>query len=99
VADAQALLSTMDALKAKLGSGVIVLATVQDGRVNLAASVSRDLVDRLDAGALVRDVGQQVGARGGGRRDSARAGGGERVDALPVALAAVAGWVGSRIGA
>ena len=95
-ADAKALRETMDQLKNKLGRVVVVLATVDGGKVRLAAGVTRDLTDRLKAGELVNFVAEQVGGRGGGRPDMAQAGG-ENPDALPAALASVRDWVAERL--
>ena len=92
-ADPKSLLTTLDQLKNKLGRAVIVLAAVHEGKVALIAGVTSDLTDKLRAGDLVKWVGEQVGARGGGRPDMARAGGGERPEALPAALKGVSEWV------
>ena len=92
------LLQTLDALKAELASAVIVLGAVEDGRVNLIAGVTRDLLDRIKAPDLIKALAPSVGAKGGGRPDMARAGGGDRPDALPAALDSVTGWVASRLG-
>ena len=97
--DSKGLLTTLDALKARLGSAVIVLGQVDSGKVNLIAGVTKDLTHKLKAGELVASVGAKVGARGGGRPDMARAGGGERPDALPDALESVASWVAERVAA
>ena len=64
--------------------------------MSLIAGVTKNLTDRFQAGEVIGFVGAQVGARGGGRPDMARAGGGDRPDALPDALASVAGWVEQR---
>ncbi|AIX72765.1 MULTISPECIES: alanine--tRNA ligase [Mixta] len=91
------LLRTMvDDLKNQLGSAVIVLATVADGKVSLIAGVTKDLTDRVKAGELVGAVAQQVGGKGGGRPDMAQAGGTD-AQALPAALASVESWVVSRL--
>jgi alanyl-tRNA synthetase len=74
-ADAKSLRDAVDQLKSKLGSSVIVLATVQDGKVVLVAGVSADLLDRMKAGEIAGAVAAQVGGRGGGRADFAQAGG------------------------
>jgi alanyl-tRNA synthetase len=95
--DAKALLNTLDALKSKLGSAVIVLGQVADGKVNLIAGVTKDVTDRVKAGDVIAMVGAQVGARGGGRPDMARAGGGDRPDALADALSSVTAWVAQRV--
>jgi alanyl-tRNA synthetase len=92
-ADPKSLLTTLDQLKNKLGSGVVVLGAVHEGRVALIAGVTSDLTDRIRAGDVVKFVGEQTGARGGGRPDMARAGGGDRPEALPAALASVPGFV------
>ena len=96
-ADAKALRETMDRLKDKLKHAVIVLATVDAGRVQLAAGVTADVLagGKLKAGELVNFVAQQVGGKGGGKPDLAMAGGSD-APALPAALASVAGWVGER---
>jgi alanyl-tRNA synthetase len=71
--DQKALLSTLDTLKNKLGSAVIVLGQVSDGKVSLIAGVTQDVTDRIKAGDAINMVGEMVGARGGGRPDMARA--------------------------
>ncbi len=95
--DAKALLSALDALKSKLGSAVIVLGQVTDDKVSLIAGVTKDVVDRIKAGDVISMVAAQVGAKGGGRPDMARAGGGDRPEALGAALASVHAWVAERI--
>jgi alanyl-tRNA synthetase len=92
-ADAKALRETMDKLKDKLKSAAIVLASVDGGKVQLAAGVTADQTARLKAGELVNFVAQQVGGKGGGKADLAMAGGHDAA-ALPAALASVAPWVG-----
>ncbi len=68
------MLRTMvDDLKNQLGSTIVVLATVADGKVSLIAGVSKDVTDRVKAGELVGMVAQQVGGKGGGRPDMAQA--------------------------
>ncbi len=96
--DAKGLMSTLDNLKSKLKRCVIVLAAVEEGKVALIAGVSKDLTKQLKAGDAVNLVGAQVGAKGGGRPDMARAGGGSNTDALPEALALVAPWVAETLG-
>ena len=91
------MLRTMvDDLKNQLGSAVIVLATVAEGKVSLIAGVSKDVTDRVKAGELVGMVAQQVGGKGGGRPDMAQAGGTD-VAALPAAMSSVKGWVGAKL--
>ncbi len=94
-ADARALRETMDQLKNKLGSGVIVLAVADGDKVSLAAGVTNDLTGRFKAGELVNHVAQQVGGKGGGKPDMAMAGG-TNAAALPAALASVKDWVAGK---
>jgi alanyl-tRNA synthetase len=95
-ADAKALRDALDRLKSKLGSSVIVLATVQDGKVVLVAGVSADLVAKLKAGDIAGAVAAQVGGRGGGRADFAQAGG-TQPENLGAALAGVESLVRNRL--
>ena len=95
-ADANALRETMDKLKDKLKSAVIVLASVADGKVSLAAGVTNDLTSKLKAGELVNHVASQVGGKGGGKPDMAMAGGTD-ASALPKALASVKEWVTQKL--
>jgi alanyl-tRNA synthetase len=95
-ADAKALRDSVDQLKQKLGSSVVVLATVQDGKVVLVAGVSADLVAQLKAGDIAGAVAAQVGGRGGGRADFAQAGG-TQPENLGAALASVEGLVRNRL--
>ena len=91
-ADAGALRSTLDQLKNKLGTAVIVLATVAGEKVSLVAGVTADCIDRIQASALIKVVASRVGGKGGGRPDMAQAGG-NKPAALDEALAAVPEWV------
>ncbi|GKS77267.1 alanine--tRNA ligase [Acidovorax sp. SUPP950] len=95
-ADAKTLRDTMDKLKDKLKSAVIVLAAVDGDKVQLAAGVTADSVGKVKAGELVNFVAQQVGGKGGGKPDMAMAGGTD-ASAVPAALASVQGWVGERL--
>jgi alanyl-tRNA synthetase len=95
-ADAKALREAVDRLKSKLGSSVVVLATVQDGKGMLVAGVSADLLGRLKAGDIAGVVAAQVGGRGGGRADFAQAGG-TQPEKLSEALAGVESLVLSRL--
>ncbi|EJH1733908.1 alanine--tRNA ligase [Escherichia coli] len=91
------MLRTMvDDLKNQLGSTIIVLATVAEGKVSLIAGISKDVTDRVKAGELIGMVAQQVGGKGGGRPDMAQAGGTDAA-ALPAALASVKGWVSAKL--
>jgi alanyl-tRNA synthetase len=94
-ADAKTLRDTLDKLKDKLKSAVIVLAAVEGGKVQLAAGVTSNLTAKLKAGELVNFVAQQVGGKGGGKADMAMAGGTEPA-LLGAALASVRAWVAER---
>jgi alanyl-tRNA synthetase len=95
-ADAKSLRDAVDQLKSKLGSSVIVLATVQDGKVVLVAGVSADLLNRMKAGEIAGAVAAQVGGKGGGRADFAQAGG-TQPENLGRALAGVESLIRSRL--
>jgi alanyl-tRNA synthetase len=73
--DREGMRQLVDALRQKLGSGVIVLAEAEDGKVALITAVTKDLIPRLHAGKIVQEVARQVGGSGGGRPDLAEAGG------------------------
>ena len=94
-ADARTLRETMDKLKDKLKTAVIVLATVEGDKVQLAAGVTQDATSKVKAGELVNFVAQQVGGKGGGKPDMAMAGG-TNPAALAAALQGVQGWVAER---
>jgi alanyl-tRNA synthetase len=91
-ADVNAMRETMDKLKNKLQSAVILLAAVNEGKVSLIAGVTPDLTSRFKAGELVNFIAAQVGGKGGGRADMAQAGGTDAA-ALPAALASVKIWI------
>jgi alanyl-tRNA synthetase len=95
-ADAKSLRDAVDKLKSKLGSSVIVLATVQEGKVVLVAGVSADLLTRMKAGEIAGAVAAQVGGKGGGRADFAQAGG-TQPENLGKALAGVESLIRSRL--
>jgi alanyl-tRNA synthetase len=95
-ADAKVLRETLDQLKNKLKSAAIVLASVQDGKVQLAAGVTADVLAKVKAGELVNFVAQQVGGKGGGKPDMAMAGGTDP-KGLPSALQSVQSWVAERL--
>jgi alanyl-tRNA synthetase len=95
-ADANTLRETMDKLKDKLKTAAIVLASVNDGKVSLAAGVTADLIAKLKAGDLVNFVAGQVGGKGGGKPDMAMAGGTD-ASQLPKALASVANWITNKL--
>ena len=94
-ADPKTLRDTVDRLKSKLGTAVIVLGAVKGDKVNLVAGVTGDSTQKVPAGDLVNFVAQQVGGRGGGRPDLAQAGG-NNPSALQDALASVSGWVAQK---
>jgi len=95
--DPNSLRDTVDQLKNKLGSAVIVLGAVAGGGVRLVAGVTPDLTDRIKAGELVNHVASQVGGKGGGRPDFAQAGGSDP-EALDQALASIESWLAERLG-
>jgi len=94
-ADAQVLRETMDALKGKLKTAAIVLASVQGDKVSLIAGVTADSIAKVKAGDLVNFVAQQVGGKGGGKPEMAMAGG-TNPSKLGAALAGVKDWVASK---
>ncbi len=96
-ANAKSLRETLDQLKDKLNTCVIVLATAEaPDKATLIAGVSADLTSRIKAGELVNFVAQQIGGKGGGRPDMAQAGG-TQPDRLPAALDSVAGWMEGKL--
>jgi len=95
-ADAKTLRDTMDKLKDKMKSAVIVLAAADGEKVNIAAGVTADNTGKVKAGELANFVAQQVGGKGGGKPDMAMAGGTDAA-ALPKALASVQAWVTERV--
>ena len=96
-ADRKALMETADQLKNKLGEGVVVLASVADGKITLVAGVTKSATDRIRAGDLMKHLAAQVDGKGGGRPDMAQ-GGGNDPSKLADALAGVPDWVGKNIG-
>jgi len=95
-ADAKTLRDAVDRFKDKLGSAVVVLGSVEDGKVRLAAGVTKNNVGRIKAGDVIRPVAEQVGGKGGGRPDFAQAGGSDPAG-LDAALASVRDWVAREI--
>jgi len=95
-ADPKSLRDTLDQLKGKLGSAVILLASKSGGKVSLVAGVTKDLTDRFQAGELIKAAAAKVGGKGGGRPDMAQAGGSDPAG-LPDALAMVGEWVRQRV--
>ena len=94
--EASSLRGLQDELKQKLKSAIIVLGTTQEGKVNLIAGVSNDLIGKVKAGELVAMVAAQVGGKGGGRPDMAQAGG-SQPENLDAALAQVLPWITERL--
>jgi len=95
-ADAKTLREAVDRFKDRLQSAVIVIGSVDDGVVRLAAGVTKDNTDRIRAGDLIKPVAEQVGGKGGGRPDFAQAGG-NNADALDEALNSVPAWVAKQL--
>ena len=95
-ADPKSLRDAVDQLKNKLGTAVLILATVNESKVSLVAGVTDDTTNRIKAGDLVNFVAEQVGGRGGGRPDMAQAGG-DDPKKLESALAKVPDWVRSQL--
>jgi alanyl-tRNA synthetase len=91
-ADARSLRDVADQLKARLGSGVVMLAAEEAGRALLVAAVTKDLTGRIKAGELLQQVAGQIGGKGGGRPDLAQ-GGGPDAAGLDQALASVPAWL------
>ena len=95
-ADAKTLRDTMDKLKDKMKTAVIVLTAVDGEKVQIAAGVTQDTTGKVKAGELASFVASQVGGKGGGKPDMAMAGG-SNPDALPAAMASVQAWVTERV--
>jgi alanyl-tRNA synthetase len=95
-ADPKSLRTTMDQLKDKLGTAVILLAAVEGDKVSLVAGVTGGLQERVRAGDLMAEIAPLLGGKGGGRADMAQ-GGGTDVAALPQALQRVPEWVRARL--
>ena len=91
--DTDSMMSMYDELRASMSDYVIALAVVDDGTVHLVCGVAKGLTKSLRAGDLIKHLGEQVGARGGGRPEMARGGGGDQPEKLPAALDSVVAWV------
>jgi alanyl-tRNA synthetase len=91
--DSDGLRAVADTLRDRLGSGIVSVGSVVDGKVNLIAAVTKDLTRRFQAGKLIQEMAKVVGGRGGGRPDLAQAGGPDTARADD-ALALVYDWVG-----
>ncbi len=94
--NSKSLRDTVDRLKNKLGTTVIVLASINDGKVDLVVGVSKDLTKKVTAGDLANMVAEQMGGKGGGRPDMAMAGGND-VSAVPSALESVKPWLEGKL--
>ena len=94
--NSKSLRDTVDRLKNKLGTTVIVLASINDGKVELVVGVSKDLTKKVTAGDLANMVAKQIGGKGGGRPDMAM-GGGNEVSAVPSALESVKPWLEGKL--
>ena len=94
--DVKILRETLDQIKNKIKSGIILLAAVNDGKVQLIAGITTDLTSKIKAGDLVNYVALQVGGKGGGKPDLAMAGGTDAAS-LPRALESVAEWLEKRL--
>ena len=95
-ADARTLRDAVDRFKDRLESAVVVIGSVDDGKVRLAAGVTKNNTDRIRAGDLIKPVAERVGGKGGGRPDFAQAGG-NKPEALDEALGSVSDWVAERL--
>lgn len=95
-ADNKNLRTMVDDIKNQVGSGIILLANVNDDKIGLIAGVTKDLIGKVKAGDLVKMVAEQVGGKGGGRPDMAQAGGTD-VSALPEAIQSVQPWLEERL--
>ncbi|MDG1469012.1 MAG: alanine--tRNA ligase [Glaciecola sp.] len=94
--EAKALRGMLDELKQKISSGIIVLGVPGEGKVNLIAGVTSDLVNQVKAGELINFVASQVGGKGGGRPDMAQAGG-TQPENLEHALTSVYDFISEKI--
>ena len=95
-ADVKTLRDTMDKLKDKLKTAVVVLGVVDGEKVQIAVGVTADTTAKVKAGELVNFIAAQVGGKGGGKADMAMAGGTEPAK-LPAALASVQAWVAAKL--
>jgi alanyl-tRNA synthetase len=96
-ATASTLRDTLDQCKNKLGTGVILLAALEEGKIALVAGVTSDTTDRIKAGDVIKHFAGELGGKGGGRPDMAQ-GGGSDVAALPTVLASLPEWVAAQLG-
>lgn len=94
--DVKTLRETMDNLKSKFGSAVVVLAVLGGAKVQLCAGVTKDLIGKVKAGELVNFVAAQAGGKGGGKPDMAMAGASDAA-AVPAALESAKAWIAERL--
>ncbi len=94
--ESKALRGMVDDLKNKMQSGIIMLATANEGKVGLIAGVTKDLISKVKAGELVNMVAQKVGGKGGGRPDMAQAGG-SQPENITSALETVQPWLAEKL--
>ena len=98
--DNKSMMQTLDTVRSQLpGDGVVVLAVVDNGKVALVAAVSKGLAERISAAELMQAIAPLVGAKGGGRSDLARAGGGDLAEAVADALEAARHWAEAKLSA
>ena len=99
--DNKSMMQTLDTVRSQLqGDALVVLAVVDDGgKVALVAAASKELTERLSASELMQTIAPVVGAKGGGRPDLARAGGGDRAVAVGEALDAARHWAEAKLSA
>ena len=92
--DSKSMIQVLESLLAKMqDDALVILAAVDNGKVGLAAAATKALAQRLSAAELLKAVAPVVGAKGGGRPDLARAGGGDKTDAVAEALSAARTWI------
>ena len=96
--DNKAMMQTLDTLRSQLGEAVIVLAQVQNDKVGMVVGVSKELAKQLPAPEVMAAASPLVGAKGGGRPDLARAGGGDKPDGLSAAFEAAQDYVRAQLG-
>ena len=90
--DVKTLRTTLDELKQKMQTGVIVLATVINGKIQIVVGVTKNITDKINANTLLQHIAKQIDGSGGGRPDMAQ-GGGTNIAKLPNALASVKDWI------
>jgi len=97
--DGKAMMQTLDTLRSQISDGIIVLACVDSDKVSLVVGVGKGLTDRVKAPDILAVMGPLVGAKGGGRPDMARAGGGKIPSGIDQALVAARNLVSQIFGA